>query len=89
MPPMVRFVNAFLLDGRGGSYERSGLRVEDGRIAEVGPQVADGGTGDGPVIDLQGRTLMPGMIDTQSRPQSSFTLHWTAGDRTGAADAAD
>jgi imidazolonepropionase-like amidohydrolase len=64
----MRFVNALLLDGHGGHSERSGLVVEDGRIPAVGPVAATGSRGDGPVIDLQGRTLMPGMIDTHCHP---------------------
>src|SRR3712207_1605509 len=64
----MRFVNAHLVDGLGGNRDRSGLRIEDGRITEVGPHVADGRLGDEPVIDLQGRTLMPGMIDTHCHP---------------------
>jgi imidazolonepropionase-like amidohydrolase len=65
---MIRFVNAFLLDGRGGHHERSGLIVEDDRITAAGPQIADRPHDSDTVIDLQGRTLMPGMIDTHCHP---------------------
>lgn len=65
---MMRFVNGVLLDGRGGYQERSDLLVEEGRIVAVGPNVAAGGHDRGTVIDLQGRTLMPGMIDTHCHP---------------------
>lgn len=63
---MIRFLNALLLDGRGAYHEHSALAVEDGRIAAVGPRVAE--MRDGPAIDLGGRTLMPGMIDTHCHP---------------------
>ena len=66
--PVIRFVNAFLLDGRGGSQERSGLVVEGDRITGVGRQIADRRQDGGTTIDLQGRTLMPGMIDTHCHP---------------------
>ncbi|MGH2602884.1 MAG: amidohydrolase family protein, partial [Dehalococcoidia bacterium] len=66
---MIRFVNAFLLDGRGGYHERSGLTIDDDRITAVGPHHAAGPSrNDDTVIDLQGRTLMPGMIDTHCHP---------------------
>ena len=61
------FVNGFLLDGRGGYHERGALLVEDGRIAAVGRE-AESRRADGPVVDLGGRTLMPGMIDTHCHP---------------------
>lgn len=64
----MRFVNAHVIDGRGGNRERSGLRVEDGRIVDTGPHVADGRPNDEPVIDLNGMSIMPGMIDTHCHP---------------------
>ena len=65
---MTLFLNALLLDGRGGYQERSGLLVEDTRIAAVGPNLAGRTRDAGMVIDLQGRALMPGMIDTHCHP---------------------
>jgi len=55
------FENAFLIDGT-GAEPRDGVRVEvaEGRIQAVG----DGGRRPpGRVLDLHGRTLMPGLID--------------------------
>lgn len=65
---MELFLNALVLDGLGGYQERGALLVEDGRIAEVGPHLADRRRDGLTVIDLQGRTLMPGMIDTHCHP---------------------
>ncbi len=65
---MELFLNALLLDGLGGYRERSALLVNGGRIAEVGPQLAERRRDGITVIDLQGRTLLPGMIDTHCHP---------------------
>src|SRR5579859_1064080 len=65
---MHLFLNALLLDGLGGYQQRGALLVEDGRIAEVGPRLAERRRDGLTVIDLQGRTLMPGMIDTHCHP---------------------
>ena len=64
MPESLRrtvFRNARLVDGT-GAPPRAGVDVvlEGGRIASVGGSVA---VGDAEVIELQGRTLMPGLID--------------------------
>jgi imidazolonepropionase-like amidohydrolase len=37
--------------------------VEDGRIRRIGPSSGPGGPKDAKVIDCQGRTLMPGLLD--------------------------
>ena len=65
---MIHFTNAFLLDGRGAYQEHGGLTVEDGRITAVGPTATTTAPRGATVIDLQGRTLMPGMIDTHCHP---------------------
>lgn len=57
-------VNGLILDGLGGTIERGGLLVEGDLIAAVGPKVERPPGQDVQVIDLQGRTLMPGLIDT-------------------------
>jgi imidazolonepropionase-like amidohydrolase len=62
------FLNAAILDGRGGSVDRGGLLVEEGRIAAVGSEVGVRLGDVDRVVDLQGRTLMPGMIDTHCHP---------------------
>lgn len=60
----ILFVDAVVLDGLGGVFERARVLVEGERIVAVGPDLPitqDAGTR---VIDLAGRTLMPGLIDT-------------------------
>jgi imidazolonepropionase-like amidohydrolase len=58
--------NARLFDGTGSAArDRAGLLVEDGRIARVG--AASDATPEGAtVLDLGGRTLMPGLIDAHT-----------------------
>ena len=65
---MLLFLNALLLDGLGGYRERCGLLVEGERIVAVGPELAQRAREAETVVDLQGRTLMPGMIDTHCHP---------------------
>ena len=62
MPETILFTNARILDpeaGRLGTAE--GVLVRDGRIAEVGSNI--GAPTDAKLVDLGGRTLMPGLID--------------------------
>lgn len=65
---MTLFLNALLLDGRGGSQERAGLLVEEARIIAAGAGLDQRVRQADAVIDLQGRTLMPGMIDSHCHP---------------------
>jgi imidazolonepropionase-like amidohydrolase len=60
-PRRTVFRNARLVDGT-GAPPRAGVDVvlEGGRIASVGGSVA---VGDAEVIELEGRTLLPGLID--------------------------
>ncbi len=62
MPQTTLFTNGRVLDPAAGVL-REGLAVlvRDGRIAEVGAGIA--APSDARVIDLGGRTLMPGLID--------------------------
>ena len=55
------FANARLLDPADGSVTEGHLLVADGRIAERPSRAA--AAADRRVIDLKGRTLMPGLID--------------------------
>ncbi|MDJ0983427.1 MAG: amidohydrolase family protein [Kiloniellales bacterium] len=62
MATQVLFTNALLFDGVSAEpVDGASLLVEGGRIKEV----SDGpiGAGEAAVIDLAGRTLMPGLID--------------------------
>lgn len=60
----VLFVDALVIDGRGGIAERGRVLVREGRIAAIGRDVPLP-KGDGTsVVDLGGRILMPGLIDT-------------------------
>jgi imidazolonepropionase-like amidohydrolase len=54
------FIGANVITGDGGSIEDGAVKVEDERIVEVGPR--EGITADR-FVELEGRTLMPGMID--------------------------
>lgn len=58
------FINGLVIDGLGRSEDGLAVRVDSGRITWLGPrEKAQTGSGDD-VIDLAGRTLMPGLIDT-------------------------
>ncbi len=58
------YVNARLLDPASGLDATGALVVEDGRIADVGPQVLAEGAPEGlAVIDCGGHCLAPGLID--------------------------
>ena len=60
--------NARLIDGTGaGPVERAAVRIEAGRIGEVGK--ADGTPPPG-AIELGGRTLLPGLIDAHAHVSS-------------------
>ena len=63
----MRLINARLIDGQGGLFERMTVEVQDGGIVEV-RQTADQPTDDAAnapddVIDLRGKTLLPGLFD--------------------------
>ncbi len=62
--------NATVIDGTGRApLDRSSVRIEDGRIVEVGSVGAEGTVPDG-AVDLGGRTLMPGLIDAHAHLSS-------------------
>jgi imidazolonepropionase-like amidohydrolase len=66
------FTNATVIDGLGGVRERQHVSVEDNRITEVMPGTRTARDSADYVHDLDGRILMPGMIDTH--------LHFGGGD---------
>ena len=62
--------NATVIDGTGRApVDRASVRIEGGRIVEVGSLGADGTVPDG-ALDLGGRTLMPGLIDAHAHLSS-------------------
>ncbi len=62
MTETLLFINGRVLDAETGALRNGlGVLVRDGRIAEVGSGIA--APSDARVIDLGGRTLMPGLID--------------------------
>jgi imidazolonepropionase-like amidohydrolase len=59
--------NASVLDPEAGSLTPSqSVVVEGGRIADVGPGLT--GPEDAVVLDVAGRTVMPGLIDAHTHP---------------------
>ena len=62
MAETLIFTNVFLIDGTGSEpREDATVVVADGRIKEVGGAATKAPAGR--VIDLEGKTLMPGLID--------------------------
>ena len=60
--------NARVIDGTGRApLEQASVRIEDGRIVEVSTTSGDGG------LDLDGRTVMPGLIDAHAHLSSDIS----------------
>ena len=86
----IIFRDALIIDGRGGLLDRGFVIVEKNRIAKVGKGTDPGEKNGHEVVDLEGRTILPGMIDChvhlcldgspdptrslQSEPDSLLTL---------------
>ena len=58
------FKNGLVVDGLGGHDERTDVLVVEGLVAAVGRDLTAPNGAEPRVIDLGGRTLMPGLIDT-------------------------
>ena len=52
-----------LIDGTGAPAVRADLRMRDGRIVEIGPDLSPGGAR---VVDARGAVVTPGFIDTHA-----------------------
>src|SRR6266481_4842348 len=71
--PQLIFKNARIFDGiRADCPEGMSVRVADGRIQEVSAQPLGGQ--DAHVLDVAGRTLMPGLIDAHVHAFASDVL---------------
>ena len=59
----MAFVNARLIDPASRLDRPSGLMIRDGLIADLGPHIMAGATGDAELVDCGGHVLAPGLID--------------------------
>ncbi|MCH8819303.1 MAG: amidohydrolase family protein, partial [Acidobacteria bacterium] len=57
-----------------------GVAIRDGKLVEVGSnqEVLRHAGPETTVIDLQGRTMMPGLVDTHSHPHESSIAHYAS-----------
>jgi imidazolonepropionase-like amidohydrolase len=60
--------NALILDGLADEPVEGGIRIESGRIVEIGPQVRSGEQ----VVDARGATVMPGLIDAHCHAFATY-----------------
>ena len=76
--PIV-FTNAFVISATGRSPEPNiTVVVNNGKIQDIHPSKPDMNFADAQVLDLQGRTLMPGLIDAHVHPGNvEMYLHQT------------
>jgi dihydroorotase len=63
MTGRTALLNARLLDPATSLDQRGGLLLEDGVIADFGPQIKAGSVGDAKATDCAGHVLAPGLID--------------------------
>ena len=79
MAEKIIFKNSLLIDGQGGDpLSDTTLVVSGSKIEAVLPEGAGRSAPRGNVIDLKGKTLMPGLIDAHVHPGNvAFYLHQT------------
>ena len=66
--------NGLLIDGNGGEAQKNAIVVTDEtRIIYVGPEANYTATGEETVVDAQGGTILPGMIDTHVHMMMEFS----------------
>lgn len=63
---VLALTGATLVTGTGETYEAGTLIVSDGRIAELGPAAEVSIPAGAEVVDLRGRVVIPGLVDTHS-----------------------
>src|SRR5699024_9197772 len=67
------FENGLLIDGNGGEAKKDHIVVVDGNTIEyVGEKSGYSKTGDEEVVDVQGGTILPGLIDTHVHMMMEF-----------------
>src|SRR5699024_12766247 len=67
------FENGLLIDGNGGEAKKDHIVVVDGNTIEyVGEKSGYSKTGDEEVVDVQGGTVLPGLIDTHVQMMMEF-----------------
>jgi imidazolonepropionase-like amidohydrolase len=67
-PESTLFTNGLVIDGLGGHAERSSVLVAGETIVAVGSAAAERRREAARVIDLDGRTLLPGFVDCHAHP---------------------
>lgn len=58
-----------------GAIENADVVIRDNRIVSVGPRGAE--PAGAQVIDVSGKTIIPGLVDTHSHMWNFWGLHWT------------
>ncbi len=68
---MIAFINAKILDGKGGCIPNGSVLIEGSRIRKVGENEEVEIPKQAEVIDLGGRTLMPGLMDAHTHLETT------------------
>ena len=63
-PGLKAFTGARIINGAGSTIDDGVLVIRDGRVAAIGPSDAVSVPSDAERIDVTGRTIMPGLINT-------------------------
>ena len=74
-PGTIAFTNARVIDGTGGApIEQATIVVTNGRIASIGPSASVTAPAGAMVIDLAGKTVMPGLINSHGHMDPDLSV---------------